>query len=351
MLSIKAKYAKISHAIISLHDKTQAKGLNMKTYDFKAIFMQTLHDEGNALLAYSGDLGDLDSIIKLIINMKGKLVLIGVGKSGLVAQKISATLSSTGTPSIFLHPTEAMHGDLGVLQKDDCVLAISYSGESEEIVAILPHIRRMGLPIITMSKSKKSRMSMLGDYFLPLIIEREACPLQTAPTTSTTLTLALGDSLAVCLMRARGFSKRDFASFHPGGSLGRMLFIKVSDIMQTQNLPLLDTAMSLRDAISVMTNGRLGNAFFVDSNHKLLGVLSDGDLRRAMFDKDFSLESSAFSYATKNPKALYDSGMLAFDALKIIEDSKIQILPILTQEGVLEGVIHMHDLIQAGFCK
>lgn len=323
----------------------------MESCDFKAIFMQTLRDEGNALLAYDGDLSDLDSIIRHILSMKGKLALIGVGKSGLIAQKISATLSSTGTPSIFLHPTEAMHGDLGVLQKDDCVLAISYSGESEEIVAILPHIRRMGLPIITMSKSKKSRMSMLGDYFLPIMIEREACPIQTAPTTSTTLTLALGDSLAICLMSARDFSKNDFANFHPGGSLGRMLFIKVSDIMQTRELPLLDVAMSLRDAISVMTNGRLGNAFFVDSDHKLLGVLSDGDLRRAMFDKDFSLQSIAFSYATKNPKVLYGSDMLAFDALKIIEDSKIQILPILTKDGVLEGVIHMHDLIQAGFCR
>lgn len=321
----------------------------MQSCDFKSIFMQTLHDEANAILAYNGDLNDLDSIIKHILNMKGKLVFIGVGKSGLIAQKISATLSSTGTPSIFLHPTEAMHGDLGVLQKEDCVLAISYSGESEEIVAILPHIKRMGLPIITMSKSRDSSMSKLGDYFLPLLIEREACPLQTAPTTSTTLTLALGDSLAVCLMKARDFSKRDFANFHPGGSLGRMLFIKVRDIMRTQNIPLLNIKMSLRDAISIMTNGYLGNAFFVDSNNKLLGLLSDGDLRRAMFDSNFSLNSNAFLYATKNPKVVYDSNMLAFEVLKIIEDSKIQVMPILTKDGVLEGVIHMHDLIHAGF--
>lgn len=323
----------------------------MMACNFHSIFMQTLHDEGRALTTYNGDLSDLDSIVKIILDMEGKLVLIGVGKSGLIAQKISATLSSTGTPSIFLHPTEAMHGDLGVLQSKDCVLAISYSGESEEIVAILPHIRRMNLPIITMSKSRHSRMSMLGDLFLPLIIEKEACPIQTAPTTSTTLTLAIGDALAVCLMKARNFSKSDFASFHPGGSLGRELFVKVGDIMHTKNLPLLDTTMSLRDAISIMTNGRLGNAFFIDSKKRLLGVLSDGDLRRAMFDKNFSLQSQAFLYATKNPKVLYNSNTLAFEALQMIEDSKIQILPILTEDGVLEGVIHVHDLIKAGFIK
>lgn len=323
----------------------------MENFDFKAIFMQTLHDEGNALATFNGDLRDLDSIVKIILGMEGKLVLIGVGKSGLIAQKISATLSSTGTPSIFLHPTEAMHGDLGVLQSKDCVLAISYSGESEEIIAILPHIKRMNLPIITMSKSKNSRMSMLGDFFLPLVIEKEACPIQTAPTTSTTLTLAMGDALAVCLMRARDFSKSDFASFHPGGSLGRELFVKVGDIMHTKNLPLIDTTMSLRDAISIMTNGRLGNAFFIDSEKRLIGVLSDGDLRRAMFDKDFSLQAQAILYATKNPKVLYNSNTLAFEALKIIEDSKIQILPILTEDRILEGVIHVHDLIKAGFIK
>ena len=192
-------------------------------------------------------------------------------------------------------------------------------------------------------------MSLLGDYFLPILIEREACPIQTVPTTSTTLTLAMGDALAVCLMVARNFTKSDFASFHPGGSLGRELFIKVADLMQTQNLPLLHANVSLRESIVTMTQGRLGNAFFVDSNNKLLAVLSDGDLRRAMFDKDFSLDSNAFQYATKSPKVIYNSNTLAIDALRIIRDSKIQIIPIITDKGILEGVIHLHTLIQAGF--
>ncbi len=321
----------------------------MSNFSFIDIFKQTLKEESLALFNYNGDLSDLDSIIKIILELKGKLVLVGVGKSGLIAQKISATLSSTGTPSFFLHPTEALHGDLGALSKDDCVIAISYSGESKEIIDILPHVRRLGLKIITISKSKDSKMSLLGDYFIPLEITKEACPIETAPTTSTTLTLAIGDALAICLMKAKNFSKQDFALFHPGGSLGRELFVKVNDIMRTQNLPLIPIDISLKEAIVIMTQGRLGNALFVDSEKKLLGILSDGDLRRAMFNENFSLDSKAFLYSTKNPKVLHNSNILAFDALKIIKDSKIQILPILNESNVLEGVIHLHDLIQAGF--
>lgn len=317
--------------------------------DFKYIFKDTLRQEARALNQYDDDLCDLDSIIDLILNLKGKLVLMGIGKSGLIAQKISATLSSTGTPSFFLHPSEAMHGDLGALSRDDCLLAISYSGESLEIIQILPFIRNFGLKIITMSKDRNSKMSMLGDYFLPIVIDREACPINTAPMTSTTLTLAMGDALAVCLMRARNFSKSDFALFHPGGSLGRELFIKIADLMRVGDLPLLDCDMSLKDSIIVMTKGMLGNAFFVDKDRKLLGILSDGDLRRAMFDKDFNLDSKAFKYATKTPKVLKNSNTLAIEALNIIRDSKIQVLPIVNENGILEGVIHLHALLQAGF--
>lgn len=317
--------------------------------DFKYIFKDTLRQEARALNQYDDDLCDLDSIIDLILNLKGKLVLMGIGKSGLIAQKISATLSSTGTPSFFLHPSEAMHGDLGALSRDDCLLAISYSGESLEIIQILPFIRNFGLKIITMSKDRNSKMSMLGDYFLPIVIDSEACPINTAPMTSTTLTLAMGDALAVCLMRARNFSKSDFALFHPGGSLGRELFIKIADLMRVGDLPLLDCDMSLKDSIIVMTKGMLGNAFFVDKDGKLLGILSDGDLRRAMFDKDFNLDSKAFKYATKTPKVLKNSNTLAIEALNIIRDSKIQVLPIVNENGILEGVIHLHALLQAGF--
>ena len=312
----------------------------MQTLNFQDIFFQTLQNEAQALYKYEGDLSDLDSIINTFLNTKGKVVLMGVGKSGLVAKKISATFSSTGTPSFFIHPTEAMHGDLGMLDSKDCMLAISYSGESQEILNVLPHIKQRGIPIATLSKARDSAISRIGDYFLPIMIHREACPIYVAPTTSTTLTMAIGDALAVCLMQARHFSRKDFAFFHPGGSLGRELFIKISDIMQTQDIPLLHRNNSIKDAIAAMTQGRLGSAFFVDSRHCLLGILSDGDLRRAMFDTEFSLESLAFDYCTKTPKVICSVSTLAIDALKIMQDSKIQVLPIVNEENILQGVVH-----------
>ncbi|STQ85518.1 KpsF/GutQ family sugar-phosphate isomerase [Helicobacter muridarum] len=321
----------------------------MQHHNFQAIFLQTLQQEASSLYRYNGDLSDLDSIICTLLSTQGRVALIGIGKSGLVARKISATLSSTGTSSIFIHPAEAMHGDLGMLQPSDCVIAISYSGESEEIVNILPHIKRRNIPIITMTKARDSRISLIGDYFLPIIIDREACPLQAAPTTSTTLTMAMGDAIAICLINARGFSKEDFALFHPGGNLGRELFVRVLDIMQKDNLPLLNVDNTLKESIVIMTQGRLGNALFVDSKQNLLGILSDGDLRRAMFDAEFSLESKAFIYATKTPKVIYDSNTLAIQALQIMRDSKIQLVPIVSHSNVLEGVVHLHDLLQAGF--
>ena len=320
----------------------------MQESRFKDIFLGVLREEAKALFDYDGDLSQLDSIIDLLLGLEGKVAITGVGKSGLVAQKIAATLSSTGTPSIFIHPTEAMHGDLGMLGARDCVIAISYSGESGELRELLPHIRRAGIPIVTLSKSKESSLSKLGDYFIPLSMEKEACPLQVAPTTSTTLTLAIGDAIAICLMKAREFGRRDFALFHPGGSLGRELFVGALDLMQSNDLPVLDTSHSLKEAIVVMTRGRLGTALFVDSAGRLLGVLSDGDLRRAMFHDGFSLESSAFDYASKTPKTI-GKNALASEALRIMRTSKIQILPIVDDSCILLGVIHLQALLQAGF--
>ena len=313
------------------------------------IFKKTILSEGNALLDYGKRINDieLDSIINFILGLKGKLILMGVGKSGLIAQKIVATLSSTGTPSMFIHPTEAMHGDLGMIGKEDCVFAISYSGESEEMVAILPHIKDLGIKIITMSNNKHSRMSSLGDFFIPIHIDKEACPIQTAPMTSTTLTLAIGDAIAACLMSARGFNKQDFARFHPGGALGRNLFVKVADMMQKDNLPIISSKDNLKEAISTMTSGMLGSVFIIDSD-RLVGILSDGDLRRFMQSNHFSLDLIAFDYASKNPKTIRGSN-LAIEALKTMKDLKIQILPVLSDDGKLEGAIHLYTLLQAGF--
>lgn len=310
---------------------------------------KVLRDEAEALLQASEriDEKELEAIISSILALKGKFIVMGVGKSGHIGAKISATLASTGTPSFFIHPTEALHGDLGMIEKQDMVLAISFSGESDELKMVLPHIKRIGAKIITMTKNPKSSVSLLGDYFLSLEIEREACPLNTAPTTSTTLTLALGDMLAVCLMKARGFTHQDFASFHPGGALGKRLFVKIKDLMQRDNLPFIDTKLSLKDAVVVMSEARLGSAIVLEEG-RLVGVLSDGDLRRAMMRSDFDFERPAIEYATLNPKTCSDENLLAYDALKLMEESKIQLLLITNSQKRVLGVLHLHTLIEAG---
>ena len=317
--------------------------------DFKVIAKEVLELEAKELLNAAELIGDeMGAATNLIANIKGKLIVTGVGKSGLIGAKIAATLASTGTSSFFLHPTEAMHGDLGMVGKDDAVLAISYSGESEELIKILPHIKRFDIPLIGMARSKESSLGHYSDIFLPLHVEKEACPLDAAPTCSTTLTLALGDALAVCLMKKKNFQKEDFASFHPGGSLGKRLFVKVQDLMMTQELPIVHETTKLRDAIITMSEGRLGNVLITDKANKLIAVLSDGDLRRALMRSDFTMDQTAYEYATKNPKKLDDETLLASDALALIEKNKIQLLAVTDKTGVLKGVLHIHHLVEAG---
>ena len=317
--------------------------------DFKVIAQEVLALEAKELLNAADLIGDeMSEATNLVASIKGKLIVTGVGKSGLIGAKIAATLASTGTSSFFLHPTEAMHGDLGMIGKDDAVLAISYSGESEELIKILPHIKRFEIPLIGMARSRESSLGHYSDVFLPLHIEKEACPLDAAPTCSTTLTLALGDALAVCLMKKKNFQKEDFASFHPGGSLGKRLFVKVSDLMVKEALPIVSQTTSLKDAIVKMSEGRLGNVLITDDAHKLVAVLSDGDLRRALMKDDFSMNKTAFEYATKNPKKLEDETLLASDALAFIEQHKIQLLAVTDKEGLLKGVLHIHHLVEAG---
>lgn len=321
----------------------------MAKLDYALIAKEVLEIESATLLEATKKLNgiELEKIVNLIVDSQSKLVVCGVGKSGLIGAKISATLSSTGTPSVFMHPTEAMHGDLGLLQKNDIILAISYSGKSEELLNIIPHIKRLGNPIITMSKDKDSPLSRMGDYFLDISIQKEACPLNIAPTSSTTLTLALGDALAVCLMRKRDFQADNFASFHPGGALGKQLFVKIKDLMQTENLPLITPDMSLSQAIIIMSEKRLGSAIIVQNN-KILGILSDGDLRRAMMKKHFNLNDPVSNYATLKPKICDNPNILAFDALKLMEENKIQLLIITDKQNHIQGVIHLHTLIAAG---
>ncbi|HHO42299.1 MAG TPA: KpsF/GutQ family sugar-phosphate isomerase [Epsilonproteobacteria bacterium] len=309
----------------------------------------TLLTEAQALqkVANKIDASFVESV-KLILATKGKLIIAGVGKSGLVGAKIAATFASTGTPSFFLHPTEALHGDLGMIGKEDTLLAISYSGESEELTKILPHIKRFDIPLIAMTANRNSTLGRYADTIVDIKVDKEACPLGVAPTTSTTLTMALGDALAIALMQHRGFKQEDFASFHPGGSLGRKLFVKIKDLMRIQNLPIINEETPLKEAILVMGEGRLGTVLIVNKKNELIALLSDGDLRRALTRDDFDLQMAAIDFATQNPKSFVGTDLLASEALEIIEEQRIQLLPIIDADRKIIGILHIHDLINAG---
>ena len=317
--------------------------------DLIKIAQETFHTEADALYraAERLDQNFLDAI-SLILDTKGKLIITGVGKSGLVGAKMAATFASTGTSSFFLHPTEALHGDLGMIGKGDTLLAISSSGESEELTKILPHIKRFDIPLIGLTGNKSSSLGSYADVFLDISVEKEACPLGIAPTTSTTLTMALGDALAVALMEQRGFKQEDFASFHPGGSLGKKLFVRIKDLMRTKELPIIKSSTTLKEAVVAMSEGKLGTVLIIDETDTFVAILSDGDLRRALMKEGFSLDHLAIKYASKNPKSYTNTELLASEALEIIEDGRIQLLPITNDAGNIIGVLHIHDLINAG---
>ena len=317
--------------------------------DLIKIAQETFYTEADALhkAAARLDQNFLDAIA-LILGTKGKLIITGVGKSGLVGAKMAATFASTGTSSFFLHPTEALHGDLGMIGKEDTLLAISSSGESEELTKILPHIKRFEIPLIGLTGNKNSSLGSYADVYLDISVEKEACPLGIAPTTSTTLTMALGDALAVALMEKRGFKQEDFASFHPGGSLGKKLFVRIKDLMKTEELPVISDTTTLKEAIVTMSEGKLGNVLIVDESKTFVAILSDGDLRRALMQEDFCLDHPAIKYATKQPQSYTNTELLASEALEIIEEGRIQLLPITDTQNRIIGTLHIHDLINAG---
>ncbi len=317
--------------------------------NYKTIAQETLNVEAKTLLDAAQNIDDgFDKAVEIILSCKGKLIITGVGKSGLIGAKMAATFASTGTPSFFLHPTEALHGDLGMISKDDVVVAISYSGESEELSSILPHIKRFKTPLIGMTRDRASTLGRFSDLVIDVVVKKEACPLDIAPTSSTTLTLALGDALAVCLMKARDFKKSDFASFHPGGALGKKLFVKVNDLMQKDSLPIVKDDAKVKEAILKISEGRLGTVLVVDEEKKLVALVSDGDIRRALLKDDFSLDDDVLKYATKNPKTIDDENLLASEALVMIESMKIQLLIVTDKDKNIKGVLHIHTLIEKG---
>jgi arabinose-5-phosphate isomerase len=317
--------------------------------NYKQIAQETLRIEANTLLESAKNIDDVfDKAVEIILSCRGKLIVTGVGKSGLIGAKMAATFASTGTPSFFLHPTEALHGDLGMIGKEDVVIAISYSGESEELSSILPHVKRFNTPLIGMTRDRNSTLGKYSDLVIDVVVEKEACPLNIAPTSSTTLTLALGDALAVCLMKAKNFKKSDFASFHPGGALGKQLFVKVSDLMRTKDLPIISADTKLKDAIVKISEGRLGTVLVTDEQNRLLALVSDGDIRRALMSEDFSLEENVLKYATLNPKTIEDENILASEALVLIEEMKIQLLVVTDKDKRVKGMLHIHTLIEKG---
>ena len=285
--------------------------------------------------------------VDVIAKTKGRVVVLGIGKSGIIGRKISATLASTGTPSFFVHPVEALHGDLGMIMPGDVILAISFSGQTEEINKILPSLERRKLTIIGMTGNAHSKLALMSDIHLTIHIEREACPYNLAPTASTTATLAVGDALALCLMKIKHFEKRDFAVFHPGGSLGKLLTQQVKDLMRKgKNNPTVRETASVKDALFVMTQtGAAGATSIVDGKGHLLGYFTDGDLRRLLQNGSDLLNKNITEVMTRNPHHILDT-LPAIDAAKMIHSTHVDNLPVLDKSGKVVGIIEEKDLIE-----
>ena len=288
--------------------------------------------------------------VELIFNCKDRIIVTGIGKSGLVGRKIASTLASTGTPSLFLDPIEGMHGDLGMIMKGDIVLIISNSGKAEEIIKIIPTLKKMGIKIILLTGRPTSTLANFSDIVIDVKVEREACPFNLSPTASSTTTLAVGDALAVVLLKKRGFRPEDFAFLHPGGYLGKKLLLKVDDVMHSGNdNPIIFEEKSMRDAIIEITSKQLGAVSIINNKGILVGIITDGDLRRAIEKYDKLLEKKAKEIMTKNPIVI-ESGKLAAEAVHIMEDrpSQIMVLPVVDKDHRPIGMLRIHDLVKKG---
>ncbi len=307
---------------------------------------QTLEIEAAAISSLTNYINDdFVNSIQLILKSKGRLVITGIGKSANICQKIVATLNSTGTPAIFMHAADAIHGDLGNVLKDDIVICISKSGNTPEIKSLVPLIKNFGNPLISITGNPDSFLGKNSTYVLNTFVEKEACPNNLAPTTSTTAQLAMGDALAVCLLESRGFDSNDFAKFHPGGALGKQLTLKVSDIYTNNEKPSISTNSSIKDVIIEISSKRLGITAVIDNN-KLIGTVTDGDLRR-MLESSSNIESlSAKDIMSTSPKTI-DPDEMAVHALKKMQENNITQLIVTNNEDYL-GVIHLHDLLKEG---
>ena len=310
---------------------------------------EVLDIEANSILRLKSNIGEnFEKAIDILYNCKGRVIVTGMGKSGLIGKKIAATMSSTGTPSYFLHPAESTHGDSGVITREDVIIAISNSGETQELMNLLPLIKRFGCPMIGMTGNLNSTLAKASEVVMDISVEREACPLNKAPTASTTATLAMGDTLAVCLMEKKGFTKEDFLMFHPSGKLGKGLTYKVVDLMITgDKMPVVSDSLSFTSVINTISEFKLGMAMIVDASGQLTGVLTDGDIRRTIIKHSDISSLQVKDVMTVNPKRI-TSDAYAASALNLMEKYSITALAVVDENNIPVGVIHVHDLLRAG---
>ena len=321
----------------------------MTSFNYIASGQRTVRLEAEAVAALEARIGDnFQRACDILMACQGRIIVTGMGKSGHIGRKIAATLASTGSPAFFVHPGEASHGDLGMLTRSDVVIAISSSGSTSEVVTLLPLIKRLGVPLVSMTGKEASPLAQAADVWLDIGVAQEACPLDLAPTTSTTVTLVIGDALAIALLEARGFTAEDFAFSHPGGALGRKLLLKVEDIMHKGGeIPRVGVDTPLRHALLEMTEKGFGMTTVVDANDELLGVFTDGDLRRAI-DQSKDINTATLEQVMTRNCQTIGSNMLAAEALGLMEERKITALVVEDQERHPVGVVHMHDILRAG---
>ena len=323
--------------------------MNLHDQKLRELGLAVIRAEAQAIFALTEQINDdFVTACKLLFACPGRVVVIGMGKSGHIAGKIAATLASTGTPAFFVHPGEASHGDLGMITRHDVVLALSNSGETEEIIRILPLIKRLGVPLIAMTGNPASTLSSIATVHLNVAVEQEACPLGLAPTSSTTAALVMGDALAVSLLDARGFTRDDFALSHPGGSLGRRLLLRVSDIMHSdEDMPAVPATALISSALLEMTEKKLGMTAIVDESNRVIGIFTDGDLRRTLA-RNIDIQNTAISVVMTAQCALISANILAAEAMQIMEQKKINALIVVDEQNIAVGALNMHDLIRAG---
>ena len=310
--------------------------------------LNTFRAEAEAVQSLAGQLtDDFEKAVRAILATLGKVIVTGMGKSGLVGRKIAATLASTGTPSFFLHPGEAYHGDLGMIEAGDIVLALSNSGQTDEVLRLIPYLQECGNTVIAMTGNAGSTLAKNSTYHLDVSVKSEACPLSLAPTCSTTAQLAMGDALAVALMNERGFRAEDFARFHPGGSLGRRLLTRVGDVMRSEHLPTASPSSRLGEVIITISDARMGVAVILDEG-KIAGIVTDGDVRRAMLKYGARFfDITADEIMTRTPKTVSVADRLT-DAEQLMQDNKIHSLIVVDRDGKLAGIVELYDLMRSG---